>query len=166
MPSVLKARPTIYNGIQMRSRLEADYAAWLDQNGERWEYEPECFANADGQWLPDFRVGDAGTLVEVKPAGLLTAEIPGVVGFYELGDKFLRRMTIAWSSRPDAHLELAFWNYGGSAYLTISATCAGAPWFAWPGGHHPALLWPGMDQLRRNSAVSGLVARGYQGGAP
>jgi hypothetical protein len=26
---VIEARPTVYNGIQMRSRLEADYAASL-----------------------------------------------------------------------------------------------------------------------------------------
>lgn len=31
----IKARPTIYKGIQMRSRLEADYAAALDRDSCR-----------------------------------------------------------------------------------------------------------------------------------
>jgi hypothetical protein len=52
----IKARPTIYKGIQMRSRLEADYAphldtpapGWIHEPGQvfepDWDYEPECFA--------------------------------------------------------------------------------------------------------------------------
>ncbi len=76
-----KPRPTTYNGIEMRSRLEAGYAAWLDQWGFNWEYEPRAFASDAGQYLPDFRLrdvpearadGQAGSLdiyVEVKSAG-------------------------------------------------------------------------------------------------
>lgn len=52
----LKARPTVYKGIQMRSRLEAGFAQWLDQNHIDWDYEPECFASEAGQYLPDFEV--------------------------------------------------------------------------------------------------------------
>lgn len=55
---ILRARPTLYNGIAMRSRLEARYAAWLDREHIRWEYEPECFATSTGQYLPDFRLHD------------------------------------------------------------------------------------------------------------
>ena len=54
-PGGHKGRPTVYKGIEMRSRLEADYAAHLDRSGVKWEYEPTCFAGPKGQWLPDFR---------------------------------------------------------------------------------------------------------------
>ena len=80
----LPARPTTYNGVEMRSRLEAGFAMWLDQMRWPWEYEPECFASPRGQWLPDFYVpgircvwidpvtteleGACGLYVEVKPA--------------------------------------------------------------------------------------------------
>lgn len=72
----VKARPTVYNGVQMRSRLEAGYAMWLDSVGARWDYEPECFATEEGQYLPDFVIRDMWVLwddrvtdlyVEVKP---------------------------------------------------------------------------------------------------
>lgn len=70
-----KARPTMYGGHRMRSRLEAGFAAWLDQWGIKWEYEPEAYAAAGlGQYLPDFRLINLRTnfrrvdaLVEVKP---------------------------------------------------------------------------------------------------
>ena len=50
----LRARPTIYNGIQMRSRLEARVAAALDNFGVTWAYEPVAFGARSGQYLPDF----------------------------------------------------------------------------------------------------------------
>lgn len=53
---LLRARPTIYNGIQMRSRLEARVAAWLDSLGATWVYEPVAFASPEGQYLPDFEL--------------------------------------------------------------------------------------------------------------
>lgn len=91
------ARPTVYNGVQMRSRLEAEYAASLDGLA-KWEYEPCCFANATGQYLPDFRVewsSDTFEYVEVKP-------------FPESGSTILvdaaKRMEIILSSEPDARL--------------------------------------------------------------
>jgi len=70
---IIPARPTTYNGVRMRSRLEAAYAEQFDAFGWRWEYEPECFASPAGQYLPDFRVwpgfyDEAGpTYIEVKP---------------------------------------------------------------------------------------------------
>lgn len=81
-----KARPTVYKGIQMRSRLEAKYAQELDKHQINWEYEPKCFADETGQYLPDFvlrgiqeddpppwhRHGDA-TYIEIKP--VLNADV-------------------------------------------------------------------------------------------
>jgi hypothetical protein len=58
--------PTIYNGVQFRSRLEARWACFFDLIGWTWEYEP---LDLNG-WIPDFRLtSDDGHhyLVEIKP---------------------------------------------------------------------------------------------------
>lgn len=64
-----RGRRTTYRGITMRSRLEASFAAWLDGMYQPWEYEPDCFADQTGQYLPDFLVDHGGTTdyYEVKP---------------------------------------------------------------------------------------------------
>ena len=61
----MNAIPTMYRGIQMRSRLEATWAAFFDQLGWHWEYEP---IDLDG-WVPDFllRTQSRVYYVEVKP---------------------------------------------------------------------------------------------------
>ena len=90
----IKARPTVYKGIKMRSRLEASYAQWLDSMGIfGWEYEPQCFADGTGQYLPDFRVRK-GLYVEIKPN--ITAEM----------DTAATRMHVVLSSEPDATLHV------------------------------------------------------------
>jgi hypothetical protein len=147
----IKARPTLYKGVRMRSRLEADYAAHLDHAGYAWKYEPECFASPDGQWLPDFRVtwpgGDPAqeSFIELKPAGRLDADwgSPGP----ESIDGHLTRMTIAWASKPEAELILLYWQYGGPAVMEIISQGKDAPWLA-EGGRFP-LLWTGMGQYNR-----------------
>jgi hypothetical protein len=61
---MLKAIPTMYGGVQFRSRLEARWAAFFDLAGWRWQYEP---IDLDG-WIPDFRLcGSVPALCEVKP---------------------------------------------------------------------------------------------------
>ena len=96
----LRARPTVYRGIQMRSRLEAKWAAAFDKDGHLWEYEPRCFANQRGQYLPDFAVrfrwrSDETRYVEIKPPQTM-AQILDVA----------ERMEIIWDSEPDALLLL------------------------------------------------------------
>lgn len=60
----MNAIPTLYNGTQFRSRLEAKWAAFFDMCGWHWEYEP---FDLDG-WIPDFElIGKENLLVEVKP---------------------------------------------------------------------------------------------------
>lgn len=62
--SEFAAIPTMYNGVQFRSRLEARWAAFFDLCGWQWEYEP---FDLNG-WIPDFMLrGDRDILVEVKP---------------------------------------------------------------------------------------------------
>lgn len=102
--SALRARPTMYNGVQMRSRLEARFAQLLDSVGLPWVYEPMCFAGPEGQYLPDFRTDHEGERIywEVKPPSSHRDDrwswCPG-----EVGD----RMAIIWGSEPESRLVLA-----------------------------------------------------------
>ena len=89
---MIHARPTTYNGIRMRSRLEASFAERLDAVGAPWQYEPQCFASPEGQYLPDFLTG--GAYVEVKPT---------VADF----GAALHKMHIILASEPDATLHVA-----------------------------------------------------------
>ncbi len=70
----IKAKPTEYRGVRMRSRLEAKWAAFFDEIGWDWMYEP---VDLDG-YIPDFLIKGSndrpGLLVEVKP----TMALPGL----------------------------------------------------------------------------------------
>lgn len=56
--------PTRYADVQFRSRLEATWAAFFDEIGWRWTYEPYDLAG----WIPDFVLHlSSPVLVEVKP---------------------------------------------------------------------------------------------------
>ena len=62
-----KGIPTLYEGVLMRSRTEARWAALFDQIEWAWKYEPfDCLC-----WIPDFSISfPAGDiLVEVKSTG-------------------------------------------------------------------------------------------------
>jgi hypothetical protein len=157
----IPARPTVYKGIQMRSRLEADYASALDRDGRPWEYEPTCFAGPDGQWLPDFRTADGSvTYVEVKPAYLIEWDTRELDDVYDRIDKILRQMATAWLSEPAAFLQLVFWSYGLEqiqAPLTIMGSHKGPHWVTYtPSTLDVPMLWPGMGQM---DAVAEVRAR-------
>lgn len=70
MTKTLQARPTLYKGIQMRSRMEAGFASWLDRNHLRWDYEPKAFGGPAGQYLPDFLIWGLA-VVDVEHAPLI-----------------------------------------------------------------------------------------------
>lgn len=60
----IPAIPTMYNGLQFRSRLEATWACMLDKLGWDWDYEP---IDLNG-YIPDFILKfSMPLLVEVKP---------------------------------------------------------------------------------------------------
>ena len=63
--SHIAAHPTVYKDRTYRSRLEARWAAFFDQLGWRYEYEPY---DLNG-WVPDFALisKTKSILVEVKP---------------------------------------------------------------------------------------------------
>jgi hypothetical protein len=73
MKYTIKAHPTMYRGVQYRSRLEARWAAFFDLIEWQHEYEPIDLPG----WSPDFRVvfpcghsectGSHSLLVEIKP---------------------------------------------------------------------------------------------------
>lgn len=95
MAAPILGRTTMYRGIQMRSRLEARFAAGLDAQDLPWTYEPRCYASGRVQWLPDFETTYEGRtcLVEVKPE------------FRDWFD-FTPRMEVAWETDPDLILML------------------------------------------------------------
>lgn len=107
-------RATVYKQYKMRSRLEAAFAGWLDQNGAKWEYEPCAFGSSHGQYLPDFRLLEVQcswretpqtVYVETKPK-----DWPFAADGYDIGGPFemlMRSMAIIWESEPDAVLVLA-----------------------------------------------------------
>jgi hypothetical protein len=67
MMSRANSIPTTFQGLNMRSRLEAKWAHVFDQLGWKWHYEPLDF---DG-WIPDFVIDNGlhkPLLVDVKPA--------------------------------------------------------------------------------------------------
>jgi hypothetical protein len=80
----IKAIPTMYAGVQFRSRLEATWAAFFDLVGWNWEYEPLELSG----WFPDFKIsrisgGIKELLVEVKPMEFSS-------GLFSRNDELLR----------------------------------------------------------------------------
>lgn len=96
-----KARPTVYRGTPMRSRLEARYARYLDLTGADWVYEPRAYASAEGDYLPDFQIIDRGhsVFVELKPP-MDTEDMTSAVRL----ERAMVRMEIIWASDPTASL--------------------------------------------------------------
>ena len=67
------AYPTVYNKRRYRSRLEARWAAFFDQLGWKFEYEPLDL----GGWSPDFSLHGRHSpiLAEVKPIVEMDVEV-------------------------------------------------------------------------------------------
>lgn len=94
---IIDPKLTMYAGVTMRSRLEADFARHLDELRIVWRYEPAVFGPPGQGYLPDFQLlrEDKGPhYVEVKPTLREVA----------LAKK---RMTVIWDSCPDAVLIVA-----------------------------------------------------------
>lgn len=97
----IAARPTTYEGIRMRSRAEAHFAAFLDRVGIDWEYEPEAFASAAGQYLPDFG------LRQGPHAPVVWVDVKGPLPTRSEADHLLARMAVIWATDPGAALVMA-----------------------------------------------------------
>lgn len=62
-----KAIPTTYNGIQLKSRMEAQCALLFDTLGWEWQYEPESLMLPSGvNYLPDFWIPEFQCVIECR----------------------------------------------------------------------------------------------------
>jgi hypothetical protein len=97
---MVRAIETHYAGYRFRSRLEARWAVFFDQAGIPWEYEPQGYliSRVNKPYLPDFRLPDCGTWIEVKGSAskldldLLEGaamELPGNKGRGEQGPRLM-----------------------------------------------------------------------------
>ena len=46
--TVIRAIPTVYKGILLKSRLEGDIAYLVDNLGYKWRYEPQSYKLENG----------------------------------------------------------------------------------------------------------------------
>lgn len=61
------SKPTMYKGVQMRSKLESRVALVLDKMNLKWKYEPKLFLLSSGiYYKPDFYLYELKTWVEAK----------------------------------------------------------------------------------------------------
>jgi hypothetical protein len=65
----MEAIPTTFHGIRFRSRLEARFAEWLEDQGVKYVYNPDDFSHPQG-YRPDFYLPWSDVYVEVKPEAL------------------------------------------------------------------------------------------------
>jgi len=68
----IKAIPTRYLGIDFKSKMEARFAKWCEDNNQRWPYEPEGLTDGKQSYLPDFYLPDSKMIVEIKPVFFLS----------------------------------------------------------------------------------------------
>lgn len=116
----MKARRTMHKGIEMRSRLEALWAAALDNAGIGWVYEPIAFSGSGGQYLPDFFIPSLGLYLEVKPVDEVEANYRHA---------WLRRMEIIWESEPAAALMLVAGHPEPEAHQAYGNDADGKGWW-------------------------------------
>ena len=65
--NTIKAIPTTYQGINLKSRFEADIAFLIDNLKYKWQYEPKSFLLDDGtHYLPDFYLPDLRLFIECR----------------------------------------------------------------------------------------------------
>ena len=63
---MIKAIPTKHRDVKFKSKLEAGWAKWLDENSIVWSYETEGFRVNNEWYLPDFWLPKIRTIIEVK----------------------------------------------------------------------------------------------------
>lgn len=153
----IQAIETRYAGHRFRSRLEARWAVFFDTLGIRWEYEPQGYLVGPGRmpYLPDFRLPDLNTWVEVKGstedldlrllhAAVLSGGLPSALGLLLLGpvpDVPDGHLTAHWMlcNYDEQVVEQPFGFSDSGEYRN-----AGTDWIsgAWPGEweHIPNLL--------------------------
>lgn len=67
MTAEIKAIPTEYRGVQLKSRLEAQAAFLFDKLGWEWRYEPASFMLPNGvSYTPDFLLPGQNAVLECR----------------------------------------------------------------------------------------------------
>jgi len=133
------ARPTSYAGVRFRSRLEATWAAFFDQLGWRWRYEPVDFAN----WVPDFEV----------TFDCSHSECPRYHWFY--AECKPHRTLGQFDGHPSAaHLYGRTHGSDGAMLLGVDYTVASAEFVH----GHGAAIWLGEDLFRNWSRIADVSA--------
>lgn len=67
MGTIITAIPTLYSGVQFKSRLEAQCALLFDRLRWEWQYEPKSFMLPNGVgYQPDFYLPASATFVECR----------------------------------------------------------------------------------------------------
>jgi len=124
----MKAIPTMYNGRQYRSRLEARWAAYFDL--KEWEYEYEPF-DLPG-WIPDFvikRNPFSRNGKTYKPKFLLVEVKPYLYGEWKSDDKRKIEKALVKANLTDIYdlfllgstieemAENSYWNIGHTSHM-------------------------------------------------
>ena len=127
-----KSVSAIYKGIEMRSRLEARWAAefdeWRDEEDNddmTWEYEPRWFSHQDETYLPDFSLewrNDLGVMhyVEVEPL---------IMNPFAL----MHRMEIILKTYPTSILHIFVGHPGDGPESFICTRLHEDKWYEWIG---------------------------------
>ena len=128
----LEAEPTVYDGVQMRSKLEAQWAAALDFYEIDWAYEPQVYQLASGAlYLPDFWLPELSTWIEVKGIGvprLWKAEQFAE----EVSDDMIVLIGFPSQDRYISHLRLEYPQWGDAlGYDARFARCASCDRWQW-----------------------------------
>jgi len=108
---LINPKPTKYNNTQFKSKLEAQWAQWLDEKNIEWKYE-EHKVDLYGKWyLPDFWLPEIRTILEVKgyQQGIMKVFQLSQIHYYDEGD---------WNNQHDTILVLM----GGSPVPSIYDT--------------------------------------------
>ena len=66
MSSEISAIPTVYGGVQLKSRMESKVALLLDKLGWSWEYEPFSVMLDGINYTPDFYIRDRQYVIECR----------------------------------------------------------------------------------------------------
>lgn len=132
-PSEIRAIPTEYAGVKLKSRLEAQAAYLFDCLGWKWEYEPFSIMLDNGvPYTPDFLLYDENLIVECR--GYTTAKGQSQTqGFseliassgYQVGDlDFIYRYLVIGPDGIHFWSQKAHFNPARACLICFCAECA------------------------------------------
>lgn len=107
----IKAIPTTYRGIELKSRLEAQTALLLDRIGWEWVYEPGSYMLPNGvSYTPDFLIMDHNLVIECRGYDSQKGhkQLEGFAELIKSGLDFIRspQEHPDWKERVEAYIVL------------------------------------------------------------